>query len=302
MSRLPPLNLLRAFEIAARHQSFKLAADELKISQGAVSRQIAKLEEFLAVPLFVRLHRRVLLTGKGEAYLREIQGAFLRLSNATTSLTSLAAHSTLTIKCPPAAAIWWLVPRLGRFHERHPDIHVQVMSSHLPVNFEQEDVDVAIHYGPSQSEKAFVDRLFGEVLVAICNRKVLAGSGSLKRPQDLVRQILLGSIWRPADWPRWLKAAGVESFEPGREIMFENSAMVYQGALDGIGFALAQLAFVSGELSSKRLVTPFNIRVCNDTAYHLVAPAHKMHLSRVAAFREWIADEAHATRKTNALL
>jgi LysR family glycine cleavage system transcriptional activator len=118
--RIPPLNSLRAFEVAARHQSFKRAADELCITQGAVSRHIAKLEEVLGLPLFVREHRRVRLTSEGAAYLKDVQDVFIRISYATSMVTAAADKNILRIKMPPTTAIWWLVPRLSRFHACHP--------------------------------------------------------------------------------------------------------------------------------------------------------------------------------------
>jgi LysR family glycine cleavage system transcriptional activator len=300
--RLPPLNALRAFEAAARHLSFKLAADELCVTQGAISRHISKLEDFLGIALFARLHRRVELTSGGATYLKEIQDALIRISHATTTLTARTGENTLTIKLPPTSAIWWLVPRLGRFHALYPDIQVQVTTSHIPVNFDQEEIDVAVQYSLPAGRGLTTDRLFGEVMVPVCSRELLGKAGGFHEARDVARQMLLHSIRRPTDWRRWLKVAGIADFEIEREIVFENSALTYQGAIEGVGIALAQLAFVANELSSGRLVTPLDIRVYNPEAYYLVFPRHKERLRRVDAFRAWIAEEAMITRQSGASL
>jgi LysR family transcriptional regulator, glycine cleavage system transcriptional activator len=302
MVRLPPLNSLRAFEVAARHLSFKLAADELCVTQGAVSRHVAKLEEFLGVSLFVRKHRQVELTAEGAAYLRDVQDALIRISYATASLASANDRNTLVIKTPPTAAIWWLVPRLGRFHARHPDIQVQLMTSHLAVDFEEEEIDVALQYGAPTGARLVADRLFNEVMIPICSRSLLAEIGQPPRPVDIARQVLLHSIRRPTDWRKWLEAAGIPDVGTVQEIVLENSALTYQGAIDGIGVALAQLAFVADELSDGRVVAPLDIRVHNQAAYYLVFPPHKERQPRIRAFRDWIADEARVTRQADPFL
>ncbi|MEJ8571531.1 transcriptional regulator GcvA [Microbaculum marinum] len=302
MVRLPPLNSLRAFEVAARHLSFTLAADELCVTQGAVSRHIAKLEEHVGTPLFVRKHRQVELTSEGAAYLREVQDAFIRISYATSNLTSAVDQNTLRIKTPPSNAIWWLVPRLGRFHARFPDIQVQLMTSHVPVNFDDEDVDVALQYGVPRHGRLIAERLFSEVMVPVCSPALVQQAGPFTGPADIARQVLLHSIRRPSDWRRWLEAAGAGDLVVEKEIVFENSALTYQGAIDGVGVALAQLAFVLDELPSDRLITPLDIRLHGKTGYYLVFPPHKERLRRVKAFREWVIDEAGETRKADPYL
>ena len=144
MLGLPPLNALRAFEAAGRHLSFKAAAAELCVTQGAVSRHVLNLESFLGVSLFVRSHRQVSLTPEGLAYLKEARDALLRISDATSRARSRTDERTLRIKAPPSCSIRWLVPRLGRFHARHPDVAVQVTTSHDPIDFDRDQVDVEI--------------------------------------------------------------------------------------------------------------------------------------------------------------
>ena len=296
------MNALRAFESAARHLSFKAAAGELCVTQGAVSRHVLRLEQFLGTRLFHRLHRQVELTRDGAAYLRETREAFLRIAQATAAIGAGAQDRTLRIMVPPTCAMRWLVPRLGRFHASHPEIAVEVSASHQPVNFARDEVDAAIDYGPRIGRKLAGERLFGEVLVPVCARKLLPRTRRPREPRELARYALLHSIRRTADWPQWFAAAGMSGFSAERMLTFENSAMTYQGAMDGLGIALAQLAFVADELATGRLVEPLNIRVSNPLAYHLVFPRDSARQPKIRAFRQWIAAEAAATRRVDPAL
>jgi LysR family glycine cleavage system transcriptional activator len=299
---LPPLNSLRAFEAAGRHLSFKEAATELCVTQGAVSRHVLNLESFLGVNLFVRSHRQVNLTPAGVAYLQEARDALLRISDATTRARARTDERTLRIKAPPSCSIRWLVPRLGRFHARHPDIAVQVTTSHDPVDFERDEIDVGIHYGVEAAKNWRHERLFNEVLIPICNRSLFGRGRKRHTPRDIASQVLLHSLRRPTDWRQWLDAAGLSRFSATQELTFENSTLTYQGALDGLGIAIAQKALVAEEISSGRLCAPSDIEVRNPVAYYLVHPDRRQTPAKVQAFQNWIASEAGITRRADAAL
>ncbi len=296
MLRLPPLNALRAFASAARHASFKRAAEELCVTQGAVSRHIQKLEDSLGVRLFTRRHRQVILTREGEAYLAVVRDAFARIAQATTELRSRGDDRMLRVKLPITCAVRWLVPRLARFHAQHPDLSVQITTSHDPVDFDREDIDVAVHYGAGIPPALSGEKMFGEVLIPICSPKLLARRTALKRPRDLANHVLLHSIRRPNDWKQWLEAAGAGDVEGEHGLTFENSSLTYQGAAQGLGLAVAQLAFVADDLSAGQLAAPFKRRVRNDVAYNLVYPRERANLKKIRDFQTWIAREAAATR------
>lgn len=302
MLALPPLNALRAFEAAGRHLSFKEAATELCVTQGAVSRHVLNLESFLGVSLFVRSHRQVNLTPAGVAYLQEARDALLRISDATTRARARTDERTLRIKAPPSCSIRWLVPRLGRFHARHPDIAVQVTTSHDPVDFERDEIDVGIHYGVEATDDWRHERLFNEVLIPICSRRLFGRSRKRHMPRDIADQVLLHSLRRPADWRQWLDAAGLHGFSATQELTFENSTLTYQGAVDGLGVAIAQKALVAEDVASGRLAAPSDIEVRNPVAYYLVYPERRASLPKVQAFQSWIANEAGITRRTDAAL
>jgi len=296
---LPPLNSLRAFEAAGRHLSFKQAAVELCVTQGAISRHVHNLESFLGVSLFLRSHRQVALTPAGAAYLQEASDALLRISDATNRARTRTDERTLKIKAPPSCSIRWLVPRLGHFHAQHPDIAVQVTTSHDPVDFDRDQVDVGIHYGEDAPDDWCHERLFGEVLIPICSRKLLRRRCP---PREIVRHVLLHSLRRPGDWRQWLDAAGLSGFSATQELTFENSTLTYQGAVDGVGIAIAQKALVAEDLASGRLAAPSEIEVRNPVAYYLVYPRRRNTAARVQAFQNWIAAEAGETRRADPLL
>lgn len=302
MLELPPLNALRAFEAAGRHLSFKQAAAELCVTQGAISRHVLNLEAFLGVSLFTRSHRQVNLTPEGIAYLQETRDALLRISHATTRTRSRTDERTLRIKAPPTYSIRWLVPRLGRFHARHPDIAVQVTTSHDPIDFDRDQIDVGVHYGTEAVDDWHCERLFGEVLIPICSRAFLRRQQKRCPPREIVRQVLLHSLRRPSDWRQWFDAAGLTGIAATQELTFENSTMTYQGAVDGLGVAIAQKALVADEIAARRLAVPSDIAVHNPVAYYLVFPAHKQTLAKVHAFHSWIASEASATRRADLAL
>ncbi len=296
MLRLPPLNALRAFEAAGRHLSFKQAAAELCVTQGAISRHILNLEQYLGAALFNRSHRQVALTVEGLAYLQETRAAFLGISNATARAQSKTGDRKLRIKAPPTCAIRWLVPRLGRYHALFPEIAVQLTTSHDALDFEHDDVDVGIHYGDKVTAGWQSERLFDEVLIPVCSNKLLPRNQRCNSPREIARYVLLHSIRRPSDWRQWLDAAGLKGSRATQELTFENSTMTLQGAFDGLGIAIAQKALVAEDIASGRITVPSEIEVRNSSAYYFVFPAAREKSATVRTFYRWVAEEARATR------
>jgi LysR family glycine cleavage system transcriptional activator len=292
VSRLPPLNALRAFEAAARHLSFKQAAAELCVTPGAVSRHIGNLEQDLGTSLFVRHNRSIHLTRHGETYLADMRDAFERMTLATAALRSAVIdEKSLRVKLPPTCAMRWLVPRLAGFHTQHPEISVQISTSHEEVDFDHDEVDLAIQYGTGVGAGLAGERLFDEVLLPVC-RPGLIDDARPVDPGDLAENVLLHSFRRPHDWPRWFEAAGIPDRKITREIVFENSSLTCQGAIDGLGIAIAQAAFVRDEIKSGRLVCPSDLPLHTDYGYYLVCPKAKTREKKVRLFQSWIASEA----------
>ncbi len=206
--RLPPLNSLRVFEAAARHLSFTRAAEELFVTQAAVSHQIKALEEFLGLKLFRRRNRSLLLTEEGQSYFLDIKDIFSSLSDATEKILERNAKGSLTISLPPSFAIQWLVPRLADFNTSHPDIDVRIKAVDLEDGSLTDDVDVAVYYGKGNWPGLRVDKLHQEYLVPVCSPLLLNGPKPLHTLADLKNHMLLHDTSRK-DWKAFAKVHGL---------------------------------------------------------------------------------------------
>ena len=289
--RLPPLGALRAFEAAARHTSFTRAATELFVTPGAISRQIATLEEFVGFPLFERTNREVKLTVAGVEYAHSISGAFSVIQDATRHLLASRQQAPLRISAPLTFALRWLIPRLASFKNLHPhDDYRLTTVVPIPLKLTTE-FDVGIRILRSSAD-VVAHRLFDVELVPVCSPRLLAQGPPLKEPADLRRHFLLLSSARPKDWPLWLAAAGLPDIDPSSGVQFESSSVAYEGALEGMGVALAMKGLVGDHLASGRLVMPFDLSYSDGSAFCIVY-ARKTEISpQVARFRDWIVQEA----------
>ncbi|SOY68727.1 Glycine cleavage system transcriptional activator [Cupriavidus taiwanensis] len=290
MDKLPPLNALRAFEAAARHLSITVAAQELHVTPGAVSRQIRSLEDGLGVQLLHRGHRQISLTRTGEDYYRAVTRAMDDLREATRRLGKRARRKQLKVRAYTTFAMRWLIPRLSSFHAANPGIEVLLTASLDPVDFRKEDIDGAIRLGDGKWSGVNTHRLVSNILVPVCSPGVAAGSPKVKKPADLQHQTLLHSIARPDDWAHWLKAVRADAQVDARGGMtFQSSAMAYAAAMEGQGFAIAQRFLVAADLEAGRLVAPFRRAVdMGDFTYYLLTPADRKESASMAVFREWL--------------
>ncbi len=289
--RLPPLNALRAFESAARHLSFTRAAEELNVTQAAISHQVKGLEERLGIALFRRLNRALLLTDAGQAYLPAVHDAFDRIAEATARLTAHDRAGVLTVSVLPSFAAKWLVPRLGGFRHAHPDIDVHIAPSDRLTDFAREDVDLAIRYGKGEWPGLRADRMLTEEIFPVCSPRLLEGPHRLRTPADLRHHTLLHDDMR-IDWRLWLLAAGVDGIDASRGPSFTDSSMVIQAAVEGQGVALGRSALAADDLAAGRLVKPFDISLPAAVAYYVVCPEATAGRPKIVAFREWVIAEA----------
>ena len=289
--RLPPLNALRAFEAAARHLSFTKAAEELNVTQAAISHQVKALEERLAVTLFRRLNRALLLTDAGQSYLPPLREAFDRMAEATERLRAHDARRTLTITTLPSIAAKWLVPRLGRLRAAHPDIDLRLDASLHLTDFARENVDAALRYGRGKWDGMRADRLMTEDFFPVCTPALLEGEHPLREPGDILHHTLLHDDSR-TDWTMWFLAAGVVGGDPTRGPAFTDSSLVLQAAVDGQGVALGRSALAAADLEAGRLVRPFDISLEAEFAYYLVCPQATAEYPKIASFRAWLFAEA----------
>jgi LysR family glycine cleavage system transcriptional activator len=291
---VPSLSALAAFEAAARHGSFTRAAEELNLTQGAVSRQVAHLEKLLGVGLFQRVRQRVSLTPAGSAYAAEIRDGLSRLAAATVSAMAFrGAGGVLNLAILPTFGTRWLIPRLPRFTEAHPGITINFATKLVPFDFGREQLDAAIHFGDPVWPGARLHRLMGEEIVPVAAPSLVARLG-LKEPADMLRGSLLQQSTRPRAWANWLEQQGLP---PQRALMgprFEQFAMVSQAAVAGLGLAIVPRFLIEEELRSGSLVIPFDRPVTGSEGYYLVYPETRAELPAVIAFRDWLLGECAA--------
>jgi LysR family glycine cleavage system transcriptional activator len=290
--KLPPLNAVRAFEAAGRYLSFTGASQELLVTQSAVSRHVGALEDWLGAKLFFRRQRGIELTPRGEAYFRALSTALDQIDVATRRMRDNADEKLLRLKLPPTFAIRWLAPRLAGFRALHPQIDIQITTSHAPGDFAREDVDVFVHSEFGAPTAQGYKKLFGEVLLPVCSPRLVQEGPPLERPADLGGHVLLSSLHRPRDWPLWLAAAGITTLEAKGAMSFDNAALAYQAAVDGLGVVMAQRALIAEDLHTGRLIAPFERQVPTQGAYYLAFNPGRPKAPRVAAFEAWLLAEA----------
>jgi LysR family glycine cleavage system transcriptional activator len=289
--RLPPLNALKAFEAAARHESFTRAAEELCVTQGAVSHQVKALEAELGLKLFNRERQRLVITEAGRGYLAIVRDAFDRIADGTERLLQRQRGGALTVSTSPNFAAKWLVHRLGRFAEVHPEIDLRVGASANHVDFAREDIDLAIRHGDGSASGLHVTRLCAEQLFPVCSPKLFSGRNPLRTPTDLGRFTLLHVNDRQ-DWSLWLDFAGATGVNPARGPVLSQASMAIDAAIDGQGVALARTALAAWDLIGGRLVRPFAMAMPLRYAYWIVCPKPTARLPKVAAFSDWLLAEA----------
>ncbi|MEM7442496.1 MAG: transcriptional regulator GcvA [Pseudomonadota bacterium] len=292
--RLPSLNALRAFSVAGHHLSFTKTADELNVTQAAVSHQIKTLEDQLGIKLFRREPRGLVLTEAGQAYLTPVRDAFDRLVAATDRLHTRDASGILTVSVLPSFAARWLVPRLRRFQAAHPEIDLRVAAEDRLTEFDRDGVDVAIRYGGGNYRGLRTLALFGESFFPVCSPSLLEGANPLREPSDLRHHTLLHDDVR-TDWPMWLLAAGIGGdVDANRGLTFNDSSLLLQAAVDGQGVALGRSTLVADDIAAGRLVSPFTISLPSHYGYYLVYPEGYVSRPKVQAFGNWLLQEAQS--------
>lgn len=301
MRKLPPLNAVRAFEAAARHLSFTRAADELHVTQAAISHQVKTLERWCGVPLFRRVHRGIVLTEAGQAYLKATRDLLDGLADASERLRADDLAGTLVVSVLPSFATRWLVHRLGRFHRRHPALTVRIQASAARTDFDREDVDLAIRHGRPPWPGLRYDLLMREAVFPACAPTLLGGDPPLREPADLAGHTLLHDEVNPGSeiaWRDWLRIAGVHGIDVERGIHFSDGSMALQAAVQGEGVVLTRTVLAAEELAAGRLVRPFPLAVPGHYSYYLVYPESRAARPRVAAFRSWLMEEAATMAET----
>ena len=286
--RLPQLNALKAFEAAARHVSFTRAAEELCVTQGAVSHQVKALESELGIKLFNRERQRLIITDAGRDYLTIVRDAFDRIAMGTERLAQRQSSGMLTVSTSPDFAAKWLVHRLGHFAEAHPEIDLRVSATMHHVDFAREDVDIAVRHGDGHWPGLNVTRLCTEHLFAVCSPNLASG---LKRPSDVVKLPLLHLDDHTA-WSAWFEAAGISGEHATHGPILNRASMLIDAAVDGQGLALARTTLAAWDLIHKRLVRPLPVALPLSKSYWIVCPKATESLPKLIAFRDWLLAQA----------
>lgn len=285
--RLPPLNSLKAFEVAARHLSFTRAADELFVTQAAVSHQIKALEEFLSMKLFVRKKRSLFLTEEGQSYYLDLKDIFKALNDATEKLLAKGEKGAITVALQTSFAIQWLVPRINGFSQMNPDIDVRIKAVNKNEGFLSDDVDVAIYYGRGNWSGVVADKLHTEYLTPVCSPSLFQGDKPLQELDDLSQHTLLHDSSRET-WQEWLRHFNVLGVNVNHGPIFSHSMMVQQAASLGQGIALGHSVLARAEIEAGRLICPFEEKLVTKEAYYLVCEQSQADLGKITAFREWL--------------
>jgi LysR family glycine cleavage system transcriptional activator len=297
MRKLPPLTAIRAFEAAARHVSFTKAANELCVTHGAISKQVAMLEAWLGTPLFSRSASQITLTEAGRNYLSAVTPALDRIAVASMQLLEQAAPTALRINAPPTFTMRWLIPRISAFQRKRADVEIRLTTSIAPVNFQERGYDIAIRGAeqplPGVRSLAFMT----EIIVPVCHADLIK-RGSLSSAADLGRHTLISYDTEPLSWADWLSDAGVPKLRPANTLHFEQMYFALQAAAEGLGIVLVPLFLVADDISAGRMCAPLGMLAARRRSYYASFPQGITQNPVTESFCEWLMNEGRATEQS----
>lgn len=285
----PSITELHAFEVTARQGSFTRAAQEMCITQGAVSKQIKHLESFLGVNLFLRTHSGLVLTHAGHSYLRDVQASLSRIEAASLALIAhQGMGGTLNLTCMPSFAAKWLIPRLPDLRQRYPDLHIGFLPHRMGYDFSSPEVDAAVRYGGGIWPNSQADYIAGREVVPVCNPQLFK---MLPRsPADLLTRPLLHHTTAQQSWPDWFSDNNHDTHRSREGARFDQFTMLTQAAIAGFGTALIPRCLIEDELRDSKLIIPLDLPTLARNAYYLCYPDHKSLVPTLQVFRAWLLD------------
>ncbi|MGF1627120.1 MAG: transcriptional regulator GcvA [Alphaproteobacteria bacterium] len=300
--QLPPLATMRAFEASARHLSFTRAAEELNLTQGAISQQIKQLELHLGFALFVRRTRKLELTAEGRQLAHVVREALTGIGSAIERLRADQDHGPLTVSMIPSLASQWLMPRLPKFHALYPDIDLRLHTDDRLANLRTDGVDIAVRLGWGNYPGMDTRLLMRERIFPVCSPQLMNGPNAIRRLEDLATAILLhDDDWRNDEtangWPFFLKTFGVKRADVSSGPGYNQSSLMVQAAIHGQGVALARSTLAEIELDTGRLVRPLDIWLDSPWSLYTVTLPERADRPKIAAFRDWIAAESRVAAK-----
>lgn len=291
MLKIPSLASLSAFIAVGKRKSFRRAADDLMLTPGAVSQKIKQLESQLGCKLLHRSSRGVSFTEKGGRYYKAIFPLMSELNDVTQKFFGQEEKQSLVISVMPAFALRWLIPRLDTFHQEYPELTVNINATERLVDFEADDVNIAIRHGLGDYPDLCSDRLFSEDLVPVCSPALLKETGPLRSICDLKEFTLLHDHIAK-DWPLLLNALGATEIDPHAGPRFDNDDLMIQSAIEGHGVALARASLVEGEIRNDDLVALLDISIPSKFAYYAVYPRKGLEKLENRLFRDWLLRQA----------
>lgn len=300
MSRLPSLNALRCFEAAARSGSFSRAAEELNVTQSAVSHQVRQLEDWFGLTLFDRQGRQTIPTQKGQELARSLAEAFDIMSAACRRLQQSDGGPALTIAALPSFATIWLIPRLSQFFRAHPEVSVKVVYAFADQKINFDEIDIAVLWGPGEWEGCRSTRLLPGATAPICNPIFLEKEGPFTVPQAILGKPLLHDDNR-LDWQNWMRHAGLKHAGPAPGPIFQDFNLLRAATLAGQGIALCPLSLIADDLSSGRLVQLFDIEIKQDYSYSIIEPASGTgrRSDALETFKKWLREAAQEAERAS---
>jgi LysR family glycine cleavage system transcriptional activator len=292
--RLPPLNAVRAFEAAARHVNFALAADELAVTPGAVSRHVKALEAQIGRKLFDRYPQSLELTEFGRTWLPVVSEAFDTLESGTARLLSERPRATFALNVPTAFATGWLLPRFARFHLEQPELTIRLLThTDLPDLLREGAPDAAIVHGRGEWPRLNAHFLFADRLIPMCSPAYLAAQRRLVEPAHLLTEALISTDDTAEDWAAWFAMVGLHGEQPQRMMHFANSVLPAHAAMNGLGFALIDPSLVTSELDLGRLIAPLSFPpLMRGTGWYLLHSRVRRKDPVMIAVRNWLQREA----------
>ena len=296
--KIPSTTALVSFEAADRHESFTKAAQELSLTQGAICRQIASLEEFLSVELFRRSRRGVKLTEAGLSYSRRVATQLDAVERDTLSVMGQQGANVIELAVVPTFGTQWLIPRLKDFQRQHPEVTVNLTNRTRPFLFADTDFDAAIYFGDADWSGTQSHRLMGENPVPVCSPALLAGQGMLEA-RRIAQLPLLQQSTRPYAWRQWFGSLGMNVERDMTGPRYELFSMLAQAAIHEMGIALIPPFLIQRELGEGRLVVANRHALISDKAYYLMIPERKVESASLRAFRDWLVSQARAYTATS---
>lgn len=290
---LPPLNALRAFESAAQHLNFTKASEELFVTQGAVSRQIKRLEQDLGQPLFHRDGPRIELTPLGATYRDAIAEGLAVIRHGTARVRKQAATPTLTLSVLPSFATLWLVPRIVDFQEEHPELELRLACSYDLVDFHRTpEIDAAIRFGRGNWPGVYAERLFDSEVFPVCSPALLKGNSPFRSKHEILDYPLIYATEAMDDWERWFAAADIEYPKQQPTTRYGDHMALQQAAMEGQGITLARSLLVETNLRSGRLIRPIDISIRSQFSYYFVCTPGVQETEHVGTFFDWLKRQA----------